>query len=144
MGHVATLLGHRDGEVAMAGRIEGRAAVVTGAGDGIGEGIARRFAAEGAKVLVAELNPDRGKAVAEQLADEFGADVRFVHTDVAVKDSVRAMIEAAREAWGTVDVLVNNAWGGGRLSPVAHQTDALFDPGFHLGVYGPFWAMQAV
>ena len=123
----------------MTGRIEGRTAVVTGAGDGIGRAIARRFVAEGANVLVAEIDPGKGAAVAEEL----GGRARFVQTDVADRAQVVAMIDAARDAWGTVDILVNNAWGGGRLSRVEHKTDALFDHGFHVGFYGPFWAMQA-
>ncbi|HZR11937.1 MAG TPA: SDR family oxidoreductase [Acidimicrobiia bacterium] len=127
----------------MTGRLEGRVAVVTGAGDGIGHGIARRFAAEGAKVLVAEIDGPKGASVAEELQRDFGADARSIDTDVANKDDVLAMIECARDTWGGVDVLVNNAWGGGRLSRVEHKTDELFDHGFHVGFYGPFWAMQA-
>jgi NAD(P)-dependent dehydrogenase (short-subunit alcohol dehydrogenase family) len=125
------------------GRIEGRTAVITGAGDGIGHGIARRFAAEGANVLVADIDTERGQAVADEVTKEFGTDARFVRADVADKAQVVAMIEAARDEWGTVDILVNNAWGGGRLSRVEHKTDSLFDRGFHVGFYGPFWAMQA-
>jgi NAD(P)-dependent dehydrogenase (short-subunit alcohol dehydrogenase family) len=125
------------------GRIEGRTAIITGAGDGIGRGIARRFAAEGANVLVAERDVESGERVTDELTTEFGADARFVRTDVSDKQQVAAMVDAARERWGTVDILVNNAWGGGRLSRVEHKTDALFDAGFHVGFYGPFWAMQA-
>jgi NAD(P)-dependent dehydrogenase (short-subunit alcohol dehydrogenase family) len=127
----------------MGGRIEGRSAIITGAGDGIGHGIARRFAAEGANVLVADIDAERGQAVADELACDFGIGARFVETDVARKAEVLAMVGAARQAWGTVDILVNNAWGGGRLSRVEHKTDSLFDGAFHVGFYGPFWAMQA-
>jgi len=57
---------------------------------------------------------------------------------------VLAMVDAARTRFGSVDILVNNAWGGGELSRVEHKTDALLAHGFGVGFYGPFWAMQAV
>jgi NAD(P)-dependent dehydrogenase (short-subunit alcohol dehydrogenase family) len=126
------------------GRLEGRVAVVTGAGDGIGHGVVRRFAAEGAKVLVAELDDARGDAVATELRDEFGADARSIHTDVRDKSDVVAMVDCALAEWGTVDVLVNNAWGGGALGRVEHKSDAAMAHGFGVGFYGPLWAMQAV
>ncbi|MBE1530829.1 SDR family NAD(P)-dependent oxidoreductase [Actinomadura algeriensis] len=128
---------------APAGRLAGRVAVVTGAGDGIGRGVARRFAAEGARVLVAELNADAGAKVAAELSAEFGADARFVHTDVTVKAQVEAMVATAVDTWGSVDVLVNNAWGAGTTSRVETKTDEQLARGFAMGYYGPLWAMQA-
>ena len=124
-------------------QLQDRVAVITGAGDGIGRGIARRYAAEGARVLVAEINPDTGAAVAAELTDEFGTDAAFIPTDVSVKADNQAMIHAALDRWGTVDILVNNAWGGGRLGRVEKKTDELMDHGMRVGFYGPFWAMQA-
>src|SRR5262249_17879755 len=76
-------------------------------------------------------------------AAELGEAARFLRVDVARKDDVLGMVDAARHEWGTVHILVNNAWGGGRLCRVEHKTDELFDHGFHVGFYGPFWAMQA-
>src|SRR5690242_13194601 len=111
------------------GRLQDRVAIVTGGGDGIGRGIVRRFAAEGARVLVAELHEDTGKAAASEIADDFGCDAVSVRTDVSVKSDVVAMVEAARDRWGTVDILVNNAWGGGRLSRVEQKTDELLAQG---------------
>jgi NAD(P)-dependent dehydrogenase (short-subunit alcohol dehydrogenase family) len=124
-------------------RLEGRVAIVTGAGDGIGRGVVRRFAAEGAKVLVAEIDEAAGDAVATELRDEFGADARSIRTDVCEKADVVAMVDRALAEWGTVDVLVNNAWGGGALGRVEHKQDAQMEHGFGVGFYGPLWAMQA-
>src|ERR1700722_8279656 len=94
-------------------RLRGKVAIVTGGGDGIGRGIVRRFAREGAQVLVAEIDDDAGEAVAASCRDELGADVRFVHTDASAKDDVTAMVAVAVQMWGTAEVLVNNRWGGG-------------------------------
>ncbi|GAA1775755.1 glucose 1-dehydrogenase [Actinomadura chokoriensis] len=121
------------------GELDGRVAVVTGAGDGIGRGVARRFAAEGARVLVAELNEETGAAVAA----EIGENARFVRTDVTDRAQVEAMIATAVETWGSVDVLVNNAWGAGTVSRVETKTDEQLARGFAMGYYGPLWAMQA-
>lgn len=125
------------------GRLQNRVAIITGAGDGIGRGIARRFAAEGAKVLIAEINEQAGRAVAADLQRDFGAEAMSLRTDVCDKAAVLAMVEAAKHAWGTVDILVNNAWGGSSLDRLEKKTDARMTHGMSVGFYGPFWAMQA-
>ncbi len=125
------------------GRLDGRAAIITGAGDGIGEGIARRFAAEGARVLVSDINEDAARRVTEALQVEFGAEARPLTTDVRDKAAVLAMIATAAESFGTVDILVNNAWGGGALGRVEYKTDEILAHGMSVAYYGPFWAMQA-
>jgi NAD(P)-dependent dehydrogenase (short-subunit alcohol dehydrogenase family) len=88
----------------MTGRLKDKVAVVTGAGRGIGEAIARAFAAEGAAVVVAEKNAATGRAVAEALPDGL-----FVETDVASPSSCQAMTDAALARFGRIDILVNNA-----------------------------------
>jgi NAD(P)-dependent dehydrogenase (short-subunit alcohol dehydrogenase family) len=95
-------------EVRLARRLSGKVAVVTGAGQGIGEAIARQFASEGARVCVAELNPATGEAVANSLVEQ-GHEAMGVVTDVADPESVeRAIAETARRL-GPPTVLVNNA-----------------------------------
>jgi NAD(P)-dependent dehydrogenase (short-subunit alcohol dehydrogenase family) len=127
----------------MTGRLQGRAAVITGAGDGIGEGIARRFAVEGAQVMVTDINGEAAERVAHSLVEEFGAVAHHLTTDVREKVQVADMIDATVDRYGTVDVLVNNAWGGGQLSRLEKKTDEQMAHGMSVAYFGPFWAMQA-
>jgi len=87
----------------MSTRFEGKVAVITGAAQGIGEAYARALAAEGASVVVADLNVDAGEAVAADLGG------LFVRTDVSSAESAAAMVEATVAAYGGLDLLVNNA-----------------------------------
>jgi NAD(P)-dependent dehydrogenase (short-subunit alcohol dehydrogenase family) len=125
------------------GRLEGRAVLVTGAGQGIGRGIARRFAREGARILVAEIDREKGERTAAEVG-ELGGEGRFVATDVGVKEQVQAAVQAAVDAFGTVDVLVNNAWGGGTIARLEWKTDEQMMHGLRVGFLSNFWSMQAV
>ena len=87
------------------GRLAERVAIVTGAASGIGAAIAARYVAEGARVLVVDINEARGREVAEKLE---GAE--FMRADVSSAEETRAMVEAARTRFGGLDVLVNNAF----------------------------------
>jgi len=120
----------------MSGALEGKVALITGAGAGIGAGIARRFADEGARVVVAEFDPAAGVSV----ADEIGG--LFVATDVSKRDQVENAVAAAVSEYGSIDVLVNNAWGGGGIGRVENKTDDELAHGLAVGYYGPFWAMR--
>ena len=128
----------------MSGRLRGRSAIVTGAALGIGRGIARAFASQGAAVLVADLDEGAGRACVQQLRDECGAHAEFTRTDVGVKSEVLAMVEAARSHFGGADILVNNAWAGSGMKRVEHKSDAEFDQSLRIGLMAAFWSMQAV
>ena len=87
----------------MAGRLDGKVAVITGAASGIGRASARKFAAEGAHVVVADLVDDDGKVLADEI------DGLYVHADVTSADDVQALYAAAVDRFGGLDVLFNNA-----------------------------------
>ena len=89
-------------------RLADKVAVVTGAGQGIGEAIARAFHREGAAVVIAEMNEATGAALAEHLAAQ-GGEALFQRTDVTKAGEVAAMVEASMAAFGRIDILVNNA-----------------------------------
>jgi NAD(P)-dependent dehydrogenase (short-subunit alcohol dehydrogenase family) len=89
-------------------RFEGKVAIVTGAAQGIGEAYARALAAEGASVVVADLNEDSGERVAKEI-EAAGGTAMFVRTDVSDAASATAMADAAVAAYGGIDLLVNNA-----------------------------------
>ncbi len=96
--------------------IEGKVAIVTGSGGGIGEGYARALAEQGAHVVVAEIAEDKGEAVAKSIRDD-GGSAMFVKVDVGSPDSTKAMAEAVIGELGGIDILVNNAaiFGGMKL-----------------------------
>ena len=87
------------------GRLDGKVAVITGGASGIGEGTVRLFVEEGARVVIADIQDDRGAA----LADELGECVIFQHADVSMEEDVRAAVAAAKTSFGRLDVMFNNA-----------------------------------
>jgi 3-oxoacyl-[acyl-carrier protein] reductase len=102
-------------------RLAGKTAIVTGGGSGFGAGICRRFAAEGAAVMVADINAEAAKAV----AGEIGGLARVV--DVSADGSVGDMAAAALKAWGRIDILINNAGITHRPMALEEVPEAEFD-----------------
>ena len=102
-------------------RLQGKTAIVTGAAQGFGEGIARRFAEEGAKVMIADIQGD----AAETVAKDIGGIAAQV--DVADAASVNAMVDKANAAWGQVDILVNNAGVTHLPKPMEDVSEEEFD-----------------
>jgi 3-oxoacyl-[acyl-carrier protein] reductase len=108
------------------GRLSGKVALVTGAGSGFGEGIARRFAAEGARVVVNDINAQSGERVAAAIRASGGA-AALAAGSVAVDAEVAAMLRAALDAHGRIDVIVNNAGTTHRNQPLLDVSEAEFD-----------------
>ncbi len=124
------------------GSLSGRSVIITGAGMGIGRGIARRFAREGARITVAERDREAGERTAGEVA-ELGGEALFVETDVGARDQVERAVQRAVERFGTVHVLVNNAWSGGPIARVEWMEESQVRRAFEVGTLGCLWAMQA-
>jgi NAD(P)-dependent dehydrogenase (short-subunit alcohol dehydrogenase family) len=125
-------------------RLDGKAAIVTGAGQGIGRGVARAFAREGAAVTVAEINHETGAAVARELQDELGAPAQFVPTDVLHHEQVQHMVDATIDAFERVDVLVNNAYVAAPFARLEHKSGDDLLLAYRGGPLHTLWAMRAV
>jgi 3-oxoacyl-[acyl-carrier protein] reductase len=124
----------------MMGALQGRVALITGAAAGFGEAIARRFVAEGAKVLVADLDGARAQDVASNL----GESARAVRCDVSSRADVDAAVAACVDAFGGVDILVNNAGTTHRNQSMLDVDEATFDRVFAVNVKSIFHTTQAV
>jgi NAD(P)-dependent dehydrogenase (short-subunit alcohol dehydrogenase family) len=95
-------------------------------------------------VVIAEINTETGQRTATEIVSDFGVRAQFVGTDVSSKESVLAMVDSTVASFGRVDILVNNAYAGGRNSRLEHKTDKGMERSLRIGFYGAFWAMQAV
>lgn len=114
-------------------RLKDKVALVTGAGSGFGEGIARRFAAEGAKVVVNDINATGGQRVAEIIRQQ-GGQAMFVAADVAKRADVKAMAAKTLDTYGRLDIVVNNAGTTHRNQPMLDVPEELYDRIFAVNV----------
>ncbi len=127
-------------------KLRDRIAIVTGAGQGVGLGVARAFAAEGAHVVIANRSAEKGEAAVAGIERDFagrGASARYVGTDVSQKESVIALVDETVRANGRVDVLVNNATPTGGTARLEYMTDEAMHDHMDVNYFGCFWAMQA-
>ena len=92
-----------------AGRLAGKAAIITGGARGIGKGTARIFAAEGAQVVICDLDDATGEAAADEIR-RAGGDCHFVHADVGEEPQLRQVVAETMRRYGRLDVLMNNAY----------------------------------
>lgn len=130
--------------MAATGRLEGKVAMVTGAGAGIGQGIARLFAAEGARVVVAGRTLEKVEAVAEGIRSD-GGQALAVLCDVNHREQMDAMVTAGVEEFGAPDIMANNAHGGGNgpSGKLEDTTDEAMLVAFRGGVLSTLYGMQA-
>ncbi len=123
-------------------RLQGKVSIVTGAGCGFGEGIAKRFAAEGGKVLVNDLRGDHAERVAGAIADD-GGHARAVAADVSRETDFERLVEDALRAFGRLDLVVNNAGITHRNGPMLEIDEATFDRVFAVNVKAIYWSARA-
>jgi NAD(P)-dependent dehydrogenase (short-subunit alcohol dehydrogenase family) len=122
--------------------LQGKVALITGAGNGIGRGVALRFAREGCAVVVAEINRESGREVVRE-CEELGAKAFFVATDVTDKASVEGAVAAAVDKFGGLDILVNNAFVPTPNVLLEEKTDEMLSSSLGSTVWASWWAMKA-
>ena len=121
--------------------VNGKVAIVTGAGSGMGKAIAKTFAANGMKVVIADFNEQTGRAVADAIAAD-GGEAAFVKTDVSKEESVKAMVEFAVEKYGKLDGIVNNAGMGTPETPTHKVSMADYDQVIGIDQTGVFLGIK--
>jgi 3-oxoacyl-[acyl-carrier protein] reductase len=119
-------------------RLKDKVAIVTGGGLGFGEGIAKLFAAEGARVLVADIDGTR----AERVTDEIGQAARAAVGDVAKGPDVAHLVEETLKAFGRLDIVVNNAGISHKNQPLLEVDEATYDRVFAVNVKSIYWSAQ--
>lgn len=118
-------------------RLKGKVAVITGAGSGMGKAMAELFVAQGAKVVCADVSGQQ-----EEVADALGEAAIAVHADVSVSAEVEAMIAAAEDRFGLLNLLVNNAGFGGGLKPLADFSEEHYQRVLATNLTGVFLGMK--
>ena len=126
----------------MAGPFTGKTALITGAASGIGRTCARRFAAEGARVVVADIDVDGGEETVRQIAAA-GGEARFVRSDVSNGADVEALVAQAVAAYGRLDYAVNNAGVEGALAPTADYPEDAWQRVIAINLTGVWRCMKA-
>ena len=121
----------------MAGRLEGKVAVITGAGSGMGKAMAELFSAEGARLVLADIS---GKQ--DEVAAAIGDKAVGIRCDVSNEDDVQAMIALAESTYGRLDVLCNNAGFGGPMAALHEQTTETWDKVHATNIRGAFLGIK--
>jgi len=122
----------------MAGRLEGRVGLVTGGASGLGEATVRAFVREGARVVAADVQDERGRA----LADELGAAVRYQHSDVTAETDIAAAVDLAVSEFGKLDCAFQNAGIVGAIGPIDETPAEEYDATMAILLRGVFLGMK--
>jgi len=123
-------------------RLKDKVVIVTGAARGIGQAIALRCVQEGARVVIADVRDEQGQATAHEI-EQLGGQAMFVHCDVSRKPEVEALVQKTVEAWGRVDVLVNDA-GICPFWDFTTMPEEIWDQTLDVNLKGTFLCSQAV
>ena len=126
------------------GRLHGKVALITGGGRGIGQAIARAYAAEGALLALAARTDAELQATAEEIRSEFGSDVTTVVTDVRDRQQVEGAVAHALDRFGTIDVMVNNAGNTGEIGPLWKLDPDRWANVISVHVLGTYYGCRAV
>ena len=118
-------------------RLANKNVIITGAGSGMGKAMSERFAAEGARVLCADIS-----GAQDEVAQRIGGGAIALHVDVSKEADVQNMIATAEEKFGKVDVLVNNAGFGGGMAPLHEQSTENWDRVHGVNIRGVFFGMK--
>ena len=126
-------------------RLQGKVAIVTGGGSGFGEGIAKRFAEEGAKLVINDIDDRGGERVRAEIERAQGqGSAIYVHADVASDDAVSGLVKRAVERFGRLDIMVNNAGMTHKNGPMLDVDEATFDRLFAVNVKSIYLAARHV
>ena len=120
------------------GKLDGKVAVITGGSSGIGEASARLFVEQGARVMIADIQDDRG----QRLATELGSSATYLHTDVTQEADVKAAVDGALQAFGRLDCMFNNAGIGGPGGSIDEIPVEGFDAAMGVLLRGVFLGMK--
>src|SRR4249920_2890735 len=124
-------------------RLKDKVAIVTGGGSGFGEGIAKRFAQEGARVIVNDINVEGGERVAKEITGA-GGQARFVKSDVSKDADWASLVKATIDAYGKFNIVINNAGTTHRNQPLLDVTEEQFDRVYAVNVKSLYHSARAI
>ncbi|MCQ6279938.1 SDR family NAD(P)-dependent oxidoreductase [Bacillus sp. EB600] len=123
--------------------LKGKVAIVTGSSRGIGNGIAKTLAAEGAHVVVTGTDEDRTRLAAEEIQQQVDSEIEYFVGDLSKEEVVESLMEKTISRWGRIDILVNNA-GGGVILPFLSQTSETLKTTIDRNLWTSLWACHKV